>query len=189
LTAAGEYTARFGVERVALVGCRGCGKTSVGRLVAQQLGWEFVDTDGLVEARAGRTIAEIFRAEGEAAFRALERQVLLEVLGRPRCVVSVGGGAVLNAASRDDLCRLTLCIWLMAPASELYRRIQSDQRSADQRPPLTDAGGLAEVEQVLAERRALYEAVAAHVVETAGRGVVAVAREVVELVAAGAEGP
>jgi len=177
------------VERVALLGCRGCGKTSVGRLVAQQLGWEFVDTDGLVEARAGRTIAEIFQADGEAAFRALERQVLVEALGHPRCVVSVGGGAVLNADSRDDLRRLALCIWLTAPPAELHRRIQSDQRSPAQRPPLTDAGGLAEVEQILAQRWALYEAVAAHVVETTGRGVAAVAQEVVELVAAGAEEP
>ena len=79
-----------------LIGYRGSGKTVVGRLLAERRGWTFVDTDALIEAQAGISIAEIFAAEGEAGFRAREERVIARVAADRRRVLSVGGGAVLR---------------------------------------------------------------------------------------------
>jgi len=175
--------AKRGVTRLVLLGYRGCGKTTVGRLVADQLGWEFVDTDELVERAAARTIATIFADDGEDAFRGLEAQAVADAVRRGRCVISVGGGAVASEPSRTLLSAAGPCVWLTAPAEELHRRLEADPRSASQRPALTDTPGLAEVERVLAERRPFYEAVADVQVETGDRVVADIVQEVVALVA------
>ena len=168
-----------------LIGCRGCGKSSVGRLVAQQLDRGFVDTDERLEAAAGRTIATIFAQDGEATFRDMERRTIAAVVGGEPRVISVGGGAVLSAENRERLKAAGVCIWLTAPAEELHRRLQADPRTAAQRPALTALPGLEEVRHVLASRTHLYEALARHVVDTSGRTVEDVAREVVTLVSGG----
>ena len=82
-----------GPARVILVGFMGSGKSTVGRLLASRLGWEFVDTDALVEAHAGETVPAIFRTRGEAAFRDLEAQVLEGLRDRSHAVIATGGGA------------------------------------------------------------------------------------------------
>lgn len=169
---------------VVLIGARGCGKSSVGRRVAAALGWVFVDTDDLVEQAAGRSIAAIFAAEGEAAFRAREAQALVEALDGARRVVAAGGGVVLSPENRARLERAGVCVWLTAPPEELHRRVQADPDSGSRRPALSTADGLAEMRQVLAARWSLYEAVADCVVDTAGRSVEAVAQEVLALVSA-----
>lgn len=164
-----------------LVGARGSGKSAVGRQVAAALGWEFVDTDERIEQAAGGTIADIFRAQGEAAFRALEARAVAEVSGRRRQVIAVGGGAVLSDDNRRRLQAAGLCVWLTASAEELHRRLAADPRSAAQRPPLTNAGGLEEIRQILARRAPLYQAVAQHVIDTQGRTIEELAREIVAL--------
>lgn len=179
-------------RNLVLIGCRGCGKTSVGRAVAEKLGWAFVDTDERVAALAGRPIAAIFATDGEAVFRALESRVIAEVtrhagLGGPAlpgsagvspAVLSAGGGAVLSPANRAALRQAGLCIWLTAPADELHRRVMSDPDHAADRPALTHLDGPAELQHLLREREPLYAALADHVVSTAGRSL----EEVVEIV-------
>jgi shikimate kinase len=154
---------------ISLIGYRGSGKTCVGRRLAERLGWEFVDTDETIQQEAGRTIREIFDADGERAFRKLEADVLEQALAGHRRVISAGGGAVLARRNRRALRSAGPCIWLTAPAEELARRIEADERSSTQRPSLTGQSGLAEIEMMLQARLPVYEATADHVVSTADR--------------------
>jgi shikimate kinase len=84
------------IRRVVLVGLSGAGKSTVGRLVAQRLGWRLIDTDAEIEAETATTVPLVFRDRGEAAFRAMEREVLERALGGEEVVVACGGGAVAN---------------------------------------------------------------------------------------------
>ena len=86
-----------------LTGVMATGKTRIGRLVAQLLGREFTDTDALIEARAGRPIAEIFAADGEEAFRQLEYECVSQAAGQPNAVVALGGGAITQERNRNAI--------------------------------------------------------------------------------------
>jgi shikimate kinase len=163
--------ARQPPRNVILIGYRGCGKTSVGRLLATRLGWTLVDTDERIEAAAGRSIRDIFAQGGEAAFRRLEADAVAEVARGTRQVISVGGGAVLSEDNRRTLRAAGVRVWLTAPAEELYRRMRGDPRDARTRPALTGRGGLDEVRHLLAEREPLYAELADHVVPTGQRSV------------------
>jgi shikimate kinase len=149
---------------IALVGLRGAGKTTVGALLAERLGWRFVDTDALVEARAGVTIAEIFAHQGEPAFRALEREAGLATLCEERVVVATGGGAVLDEAVRARLAQV-FTVWLQAPIPELAARIE---RGAG-RPSLTGQAPADELPVVLAARADYYHACASAKVDNGER--------------------
>jgi hypothetical protein len=85
---------------IALIGYRGAGKTTVARLLARRLGWEAIDADDLLEARAGRTIQQIFAEQGEPWFRDWESAILAELVRRPRAILALGGGVVLREANR-----------------------------------------------------------------------------------------
>src|SRR5262245_55445544 len=153
---------------VFLVGYRCTGKTTVARLLAEALGWRFVDADALLEERAGRTIREVFAEEGEAAFRALESGLLGELCRLERHVIATGGGVVLRPENRKQLRDSGAVIWLTADAETVWRRLQGDPTTADRRPALT-VGGRAEVEELLKVRAPLYREVAHLVVDTGGR--------------------
>ncbi|MCB9915005.1 MAG: type I 3-dehydroquinate dehydratase [Planctomycetes bacterium] len=146
-------------ERVALVGLRGAGKSSVGRALAARLCWPFLDLDerlallGRMQALpggAGELLAEL----GEAAFRDLETRALAEVLDEPGpLVLATGGGAVCRAENRARLAERCRCVWLDAPAEVLLERTRRD---ATPRPALTDLAPLDEVRRLAAEREAWY---------------------------------
>ena len=155
---------------LALVGYRGTGKSTVGRILAERTGRPFVDTDREIEARAGRSIRSIFALDGEAAFREWESRVLRDLTARlAGGVVATGGGAVLLDANRKALRDFGFVIWLSADPDTLARRLQSSHRGVEDRPSLTPAGTLAEIADVLEARSALYREAAHAVVETAGR--------------------
>jgi shikimate kinase len=156
------------VDRVFLIGYRGSGKTCVARLLAERLGWQWVDADAVLEERAGRSIREIFATDGEAAFRHLEAELLADLCRRNHHVIATGGGVVLRTENRRLLRELGQVVWLQAPASELWQRIQRDAATAERRPPLT-VGGLAEVESLLRAREPLYAETAHLSVDTTGR--------------------
>ncbi len=149
-----------------LVGYRGCGKSTVGAVLAERLGRRFVDLDQVVTEQAGRTIREIFAEEGEEGFRRREREALLSVRKSKNSVLALGGGAVLNQDNRTFARRMGKVVWLRAPAVVLWSRIRTDPKTFTDRPSLTSADGLAEVEVLLAERERLYRAVAHHTVDT-----------------------
>ena len=164
---------------IALIGPRGCGKTTVGRILARLLGGEYVDTDELVAQRAGRSIAEVFSAEGEAGFRKRESQAIREVVVKPPAVISVGGGAVLYQENIDALRAVAILVWLTAPAEVLYQRISTDPATASSRPPLTQQSGIEEVMGLLADRSPLYQRASDFQIETFDREPRIIAEDIV----------
>ena len=164
-----------------LVGPRACGKTTIGRLLAQRLALPFIDTDHYLLEQAGRTVAEIVEAEGWPGFRTRESAALRDVADAHRggCVVATGGGMVLAEANRQLMRQRGMVVFLDAPVQVLAERLGRNPLSS-QRPSLTGRGLVEEISQVLAERRALYEAAAHHVVD-ASRPLSAICRRIAQL--------
>ncbi len=154
---------------IALVGFMGAGKTTVGRLLAARLGLYFVDTDSAVERRAGMTIAELFSARGESAFRALEREVIVTALDGENAVLSLGGGALGDPSTCASLEWATV-VHLEVGFGVAMRRIGADPR----RPLLA----VSDPKALFDERRALYRRLADITVSTDGKRPDAVAGEI-----------
>jgi shikimate kinase len=151
-----------------LVGYRCTGKTTVARLLAAKLGWNWIDADEELERRQRRTVRQMFADEGEAEFRTRETAMLEELCRLPNHVIATGGGVVLMEENRGRLREAGTVIWLTADAETLWQRLQQDARTAERRPALT-VGGLAEVEELLRQREPWYAACADWTIETAGR--------------------
>jgi len=152
---------------LALIGYRGTGKSTVGRILSDRLSRPFLDADLEIEARAGRSIRAIFADWGEPVFRDWEERTLAELTEMfPDAIVATGGGAVLREANRRRIREFGHVAWLTADPSELARRLESDRRDLGERPALTAAGTIAEIAQVLAVRRPLYQGLADTVIET-----------------------
>ncbi len=149
-----------------LVGYRGCGKTTVGEILARKLGWQFVDLDALISRKAGMSISEIFSAEGEEGFRRREREACEQLRKSKHQVIALGGGTLIDSDSRAIVKRMGKVVWLRAPAAVLWSRINKDAGSAANRPNLTAAGGLDEVESVLLQREPIYQSASVHIVES-----------------------
>jgi len=175
---------------IALVGYRGTGKSTVGRIVAGRLGRPFADADAVLEARVGRPILEIFQDLGEPAFRDWEEQVLAGLTADRDLVLATGGGAVLRAANREALRAFGFVVWLSAPANLLAARLGSNPAAVAGRPALTAAGTLGEIGAVLAAREPLYRETADAEVPTGGKSPYQVAEAVIAVLprAAGATG-
>lgn len=154
-------------QNIVLIGLRCSGKTTVGRLLAQRTGWDFVDTDEWVRRRAGCSIRDLFEL-GEERFRELESAALSDLGGRRRTVIAVGGGAVQHAAHHALLAGLGTIVWLRAEPAVLYRRQCDDPATAESRPPLVAGGGIDEIHSLLALRAPQYQALADHQVDTTG---------------------
>ena len=143
---------------IVLIGYRGCGKTTIGRRLADRLWQPFADTDEMIVRKAGKTIADIFEQHGEAHFRELETQSVKEACALEEHVIAMGGGALVRDENRKLLKGAGhKVIYLKCDPRELLKRIQADARSPDARPPLTpQGGGLEEIKGVLAEREPIY---------------------------------
>lgn len=147
---------------VVLVGMMGVGKTTVGRRLAEVLGRPFSDSDLEVEARTGRTVREIFDADGEPAFRALESQVMADALAAPEpTVIAAAGGVVLDPANREQLRRAGTVVWLRAPVVVLVDRVATGSHR-----PAVEADPAGTLQQMEDTRTALYTEVADVVVDS-----------------------
>ncbi|PYE21049.1 shikimate kinase [Williamsia limnetica] len=145
--------------RAVLVGFMGSGKTTVGQQLARALGVAWIDSDGEIERRAGRTIPEIFTADGEPAFREFEEQVVADLLAEHPGVLSLGGGAVLSTRTRERLAGHPV-IYLKMSAEQGYSRVSNSDR-----PLLQAEDPSAVYRDLLAERDPIYQAVATIVVD------------------------
>lgn len=138
---------------LALIGFMGTGKTSAGRLVAEQLHFEFLDTDETIQTRTGRTIAEIFAKNGEMAFRELERDVVAELASRHRTVISTGGGLPANPDNLASLKQHALVVCLWASPEKIWERV----RNQSHRPLLHDADPQRKIHDLLKIREPFYK--------------------------------
>lgn len=161
-------------ERLALVGFMGAGKTTVGRLVAKELDYAFVDSDAVIEAKAGMAIPAIFSSHGEEVFRRLEREVLLDLCQEKRIVVATGGGAFVNDRVKEALKEAAVVFYLEAPFEVLWKRVGGDQN----RPLLAGDDGKVRAQKRFEARQAHYEK--AHIRVDATKDEAVVAREIVE---------
>jgi shikimate kinase len=145
---------RDNARNVVLTGFMGTGKTTVGRLLAERLDYAFVDTDTLIEQRHG-PIPEIFAAQGEAAFRAIERRLAVELAERCRHVISTGGGMLVDDVSADALARSGDVFCLIATPEEILERVATDASRAE-RPLLAVDDPGRRIGELLAERSDAY---------------------------------
>lgn len=162
-----------------LIGYRCTGKTTVAQLLAEKLGWDWIDADSLLEARYGKSIRQIFASEGEADFRDKEELIFAELCRLHRHVVATGGGVILREINRQRMRSAGRAVWLTADAQTIWERLQADPATAEQRPPLT-VGGLAEIEEVLRIREPSYRSCAEMTVSTAGRSTLEIAQQIAD---------
>lgn len=139
-------------RNIILAGFMGTGKSTVGRILADRLGWKFVDTDRLIESEAGLTITEIFDADGEAAFRDLETAVARRLAGMSQCVVATGGGFPLRPENREAAIAAGEVFLLVAPPEEIWQRIGHTRH----RPLLQADDPMARIRSLLKEREPAY---------------------------------
>lgn len=162
---------------IVITGPMGSGKTSVGRLLAQQLGWEFVDLDALIVERVGKSINAIFADDGEPVFRGLEQQQLANLVGRERMVLSTGGGAVIDPGNRRLMRLIGPVVNLTASHEELASRLAV----CNDRPLVQGeaAERVVKLERLLQEREQCY-ADSDIRIDTVGKSVEDVAAEVLK---------
>jgi shikimate kinase len=149
-----------------LAGLRGSGKTTIARLVGDQLALPVIDLDALIAVRAGLSVSEFISALGEPDFRRIEAEVLREVSAGSSQAVSLGGGTCIAAANRQLIRSTGRTVWLTASAETLWRRISRDPATPGQRPRLGFAEGPAGLTEMLAVRRDGYAACAGLVLDT-----------------------
>jgi len=165
--------------KIILTGYRACGKSLVGRLLAQRFEIDFLDMDKEIEARAGCTINEMVAQHGWPFFREREQQLLAELVTRDRLVVATGGGAIMHEEIWQQLQATGLVVWLRADTETIAARLAGDVATAGQRPSLTGDSVVREIETVLAERTPLYKKGSHLAIDTGSR----TPEQIVELVA------
>ncbi|MFX0045893.1 MAG: shikimate kinase [Candidatus Hermodarchaeota archaeon] len=141
-------------KSIGLIGFMGTGKTTIGKALAESLGWVFVDTDDIIEERAGKSISEIFSNDGEESFRRLEVEVVREVCNLESSVISFGGGALLDHSNLEMITRSTTVVLLRSSAETVISR----SSSLNTRPLLNKSGSRLEdrVNLMMAERESSY---------------------------------
>jgi shikimate kinase len=149
-------------NNIVFIGFMGSGKTSIGRLVAQRLGFQFVDTDAVIVERVGMPVVEIFAKHGEPWFREQETAVLRSFGIHHRAVISTGGGIVLRPENRELLHELGFVVWLTASEDVIFERVSRNKK----RPLLQTANPRATVHELLEQRRPLYEKTAQFTVDS-----------------------
>jgi shikimate kinase len=163
-----------------LIGYRATGKTTLAKLLAERLGWDWIDADVEIEHRAGKSIAKIFAEDGEPAFRDMEVQVIADLCRRDRLVLAAGGGAPMRAENRRSIRAGGPVVWLTARPETILARMNADATTAARRPSLTGKSPLDEIVELLAVREPIYRETADWVVVTENRTLEELAAEVIK---------
>jgi len=148
-----------------LVGMMGAGKTTVGKLLAKQLGKQFIDSDDEIQKRTGVTIPHIFDVEGEVGFRVREAAVIQDLVRLDNIVLATGGGAILNAENRAALQKNGVVVYLKSTVHDLWQRTRNDRN----RPLLQTADPQATLKLLFEQRDPLYAEIASVVMHTGKR--------------------
>lgn len=167
-----ETNLQIDKQNIILIGFMGTGKSTVGKRLANSLGWSFLDTDAEIEKLTGLCIADIFKRHGETRFRSEEALLVKRLKDRKESVIATGGGTVLNPENWKELSQYGIIIALYAPLKEIYERI--GQRN--DRPLLK--GSRREVEKLWVERQPIYEK-ADYVIDTAEKSIDEVVEEII----------
>ena len=178
---AGSSTSHHDVSfaGIALIGLRGAGKSTLGRILANRIGWNFVELNKEIEHENGLSVAEIIALYGQEGFRRMEQTALQELLARKESMVlATGGGIVSEPLTFDLILSSFYTVWLKAEAEEHMARVR---RQGDLRPMADDRSAMAELRNILLSREPLY-ARAAAVVDTAGLSVDAAAARLIDTV-------
>ena len=171
--------------KIVLTGFMGAGKSATGKVLARKLNLEFIDTDSIIEERAGQPIKEIFQLQGEPFFRSLEKKVVAEVARKDGVVIAVGGGAIVDSVNRRNLKKNSIVIFLMVSPGEIRKRVAGDAG----RPLLNTSQKIGEglyslpkkdvIKNILSQRLPLYRK-ADICVDTDGKTPRAVAQEIIK---------
>jgi shikimate kinase len=169
-----ENKVKDNTNNIFFIGLMGAGKTTIGKILAKQLGKQFYDTDHEIEKRTGVKVAVIFELEGEAGFRKRETAIIEELTQLNNIVMATGGGAVILDTNRQLLKTHGTVIYLRAQVNELWYRMRNDKH----RPLLQNVDIRAKLEQLYAERNPLYTQTATHIVDTGNQPVAAILSQI-----------
>ena len=161
---------------IVLFGFMGVGKTTIGRLLSEEIGYKFIDVDEEITSTTGRQIKTIFELEGEAAFREIEKSVIKDISGGDQLVIACGGGAVLDSENVDNLKRNSKLVLLTADIDEIMKRTNND----DSRPLLNALDRREKAESILRHRMPLYLELADESVDTTGKTPRRVVKEIIK---------
>ncbi len=159
---------------VAVYGFMGVGKTTSGALLAEALGYEFIDMDDEIEKRTGKTISEIFSDDGETRFRELERDLVMELSRKDGYVIGCGGGALADLVNAEALRESSTLVYLTASVEEILERTGKEFH----RPLLKVDAPRKTVEELIAKRKPVYERYAEVIIDTTGKTPESVADEI-----------
>ncbi len=165
-------------QNVVLIGPMGAGKSTIGRQLSAKLGFEFLDTDTIIESRSGADIPWIFDVEGEQGFRDRETAVLNDVLNVKNSVVATGGGIVMREENRALLQRIGKVFYLCAGVEQLIKRTQKDKK----RPLLQVADPQKKIKELLELRDPIYRQIADAVIVTDGSSAKSVVQEISDVI-------
>lgn len=170
---------RIQMENIILIGFMGCGKTSVGKRLSESLEIDFLDTDQLIEETQKKTISDIFEAEGEAAFRAMETECLKMLLEQERkpFVLSVGGGLPIREENRNLLSQIGRVIYLRVSADVVYKRLRNDKT----RPLLQDVNPRGRIADLMGARKQYYEGAADTIIDVSEKEFDEIVEEIVKV--------
>jgi shikimate kinase len=166
---------------IVLVGFRGAGKTTVGRLLADEIKWKFADADEHIERRFGFMVAELFAKQGESLFRMLESDVIIELCKLDGHVIAAGGGSVLKYKNVKNLKRNGIVFLLEADCDVIYQRIIKDDKAGKSRPRPIKGNLYDEIKSLMEFREQYYKQSAEHIINTSQTKPQQVVNEICEI--------
>lgn len=171
---------KTGVMNIVLIGYRCSGKTTVGKILAHDLGRQFVDTDRLIEEKTDLPIHLYVSQKGWRDFRAVEKEVVSHVASGDDLVIATGGGVVIDRENVRNLKKNGWVVWLDTGVPVIRDRMRKEGKAGKLRPPLSGADTLDEIDQILQERRPFYEHASDYTVDTNGQPHEKVARAIMK---------